>query len=150
MKVAKNILPIVVIVAIVAAAAWLYIESVTQPGYYGLPVVACVDPTEPILQNFSFNLQITMAGKNVPLSGTIGHDPGDCLRVIHTDDASGMVFVQSNFATKIYTLGEFFNVWHKVLTPGGQTVQVFVNGNPVTTAENTPLTASTTISAVYR
>lgn len=150
MKVAKNILPIVVIVAIVAAAAWLYIESVTQPGYYGLPVVACVDPTEPILQNFSFNLQITMAGKNVPLSGAIGHDPGDCLRVIHTDDASGMVFVQSNFATKIYTLGEFFNVWHKVLTPGGQTVQVFVNGNPVTTAENTPLTASTMISVVYR
>ena len=138
------------VLAIVAVAAWLYIESVTQPGYYGLPVVACIDPTEPILQNFSFNLQITMAGENVPLSGAIGHDPGDCLRAIHTDDASGVVFVQSNYATKIYTLGEFFNVWHKVLAPGGQTVRIFVNGNPVTTAENTPLTASTTISVIYQ
>ncbi len=150
MKVTKIILPVVVVLAIVAAAAWLYIKSITQPGYYGLPVVACIDPTEPILQNFSFKLQITMVGKNMPLSGTIGHDPGDCLRVIHTDDASGVVFVQSNYAAKIYTLGEFFNVWHRVLTPGGQTVHVFVNGSSVTTAENTPLTASTTISVVYQ
>jgi hypothetical protein len=150
MKYAKRLLPLVLFLAIVAASAWLYIRSVTQPGYYGLPVVACIDPTEPILQNFSFNLQITMAGKNVPLSPAIGHDPGDCLRVIHTDDASGKVFVQSNFATKIYTLGEFFNVWHKVLTPGGQKVQVYVNGSLVTTAENTPLTASTTISVIYQ
>jgi hypothetical protein len=46
-------------------------------------------------------------------------------------------------------LGGFFNVWHKVLTPGGQKVQVYVNGQLVTTAENTPLTPSTTISVIY-
>lgn len=146
----KHFLPLASLIVIIIAGAWLYVKSTAQPGYYGLPVVACIDPTEPILQNFSFNLQITMAGKNVPLSGAIGHDPGDCLRAIHTDDTSGVVFVQSNYATKTYTLGEFFNVWHKVLMPGGQTVKVFVNGNPVTTAENTPLTASTTISVVYQ
>ena len=120
MKVTKIILPVVVVLAIVAAAAWLYIKSITQPGYYGLPVVAGIHRHVPILQNFSFKLQITMVGKNMPLSGIIGHDPGDCLRVIHTDDASGVVFVQSNYAAKIYTLGEFFNVWHRRLMPAGR------------------------------
>jgi len=149
MKIIKYFLPIVLLFLVVVIAVWLYVKSTTQPGYYGLPVVSCVDPTEPLLQNFSFDLQITMAGKNVPLDPTIGHDPGDCLRIIHTNDASGTVFVQSNSATASYTLGEFFNVWHKVLTPGGQTVQVFVNGQPVASAENTLLVASTTISVVY-
>lgn len=150
MRFAKRFFPIVLFVAAGAVAFSFYRNAITQSGYYGLPAVSCVDPTEPILQDFSFNLQITMAGKNVPLDPAIGHDPGDCLRVIHTNDMSGKVFVQSNFAAKTYTLGEFFNVWHKTLVPGGKTVRVLVDGTPVATAENTPLVASTTIDVVYK
>ena len=108
----KKFLLALAVLVLAAAAFALYRWAVGAPGYYGLPAVACVDSTRPLVQDFSFTLHLDINGQNVPLNPNIGHDPGKCLRVIYTDDASGTVRVRANDATA-YTLADFFEVWHK-------------------------------------
>ncbi|HZZ99516.1 MAG TPA: hypothetical protein VFK07_02280 [Candidatus Paceibacterota bacterium] len=153
----KSVLLIVIIV-IGGVASCLYTTAQNQAGYYGLPVVACVDYTLPMTQKYHLTINITADGKNVPLDTNIGHDPGNCLRVIHTDDASGIVKITANDSDQ-YTLGDFFNVWHKQFSAQefmgyiigtGHHLSVAVNGRMVSTLEDTPLHPNETISIVYR
>ncbi len=154
----KKVLILIPLVAAIIAGYWFWKQSQTAPGYYGLPVVACIDTTEPIVQNFSFRLKISINGQDVPLDSNIGHDPGQCLRSIHTNDSSGVVLVQSN-NQNIYTLKDFFNVWHKNFTSAelmgyvsgnGHKISVSVNGASVNTTEQTPIHANDSIEVVYR
>lgn len=154
----KKILIILPIIIIVIAGVWFWKQSQTAPGYYGLPVVACIDTTEPIVQNFSFQLRISINGENVPLDSNIGHDPGQCLRSIYTDNSSGTVLIQSN-NQNVYTLEDFFNVWHKNFTAtelmgyvvgNGHKITVYVNGLNVNTLETTPLRSGDSIEVIYQ
>ena len=154
----KRWLIIVPLAAVVAAALWIYGAAERQAGYYGLPVVACIDPTLPVRQNFSLKIQINISGKDVPLAPGIGHDPGKCLRAIHTNDSSGTVFIVSNDSDRPYTLMDFFNVWHERFsstellghfTTATHSLQVFVDGVPVKTFADTLLKANQTILIRY-
>ena len=154
----KKVFLIIVVVAIGITATWLYITAQNQAGYYGLPVVACVDSTLPVTQNYSFTLRLTADSKNIPLDANIGHDPGNCLRVIHTNDASGTVHVTSN-DRQTYTIEDFFQVWHKQFSDhefmgyvvnDGHHLSITVNGRAVSTLETTPLHSGDVVSIVYR
>lgn len=123
----------------VALAVWFYDASFIQTDYARLPTVSCIDPTKPITEEFHVSLTITLNGLSYPLEPTIGHDYGNCLRVIHTNDASGTVYIQSNNAHKVYTLGNFFETWHKIFdknqvvgkfTDKMHTISVFINNVP--------------------
>lgn len=154
----KKIWIIVIFLLILSASYWIWRQARINPGYYGLPAVACVDPTRPLIQNFTFNIKITIDGKNFPIDSAIGHDPGKCLRAIHTEDSSGKVLITSN-NTITYTLQDFFNVWHKNFTPSelmgylavnGRKISVYVNRKAVSTANQTPVRPNDFIEIVYQ
>lgn len=153
----KIISAVILFAAAAADAAALYHRAQEGFEYEGIPAVACYDQTKPLAQNFKITLHITIDGKNYPLDPRIGHDRGNCLRSIYTDDSSGAVMVRSNYAQP-YTLGQFFNVWHKMFSArevlgrqvgDGQYLDVFVNGVKVNTYENTPLTLGADIAIYY-
>jgi len=63
-------------------------------------------------------------------------DPGNCFSILHTDAADGMIHVVST-KVRIFTLGNFFDVWGQPLGrnrvgPATGPVTVFVNGRPYT------------------
>jgi hypothetical protein len=155
---AKKWLAVIPLTVVVIGAAYLYRQASTQASFLGLPTVPCVDPTKPVLQNYSLNISIFIQGKPYPLAPSIGHDPGNCLRDIHTNDGSGLVYIEANDMDQ-YTLGNFFETWRKTFNSGqlaehavtsGHSLQVFVNGTAVSTFESTPLVPGSTIGVVYR
>ncbi len=130
----------------------------TQSSFLGLPTVPCFNPTESVTQNYTFHISISIDGSNYPLAGDIGHDPGNCLRVVHTEDASGLVYVQTNDHVT-YTLQNFFQAWRKTFTVtqfdsyeagNGHTLSVYLNGESEADIVNTPLLPNSTIEVVYR
>jgi hypothetical protein len=132
---------------LVLAAFWLDASANRQTKYLGLPPTPCIDPTRPLRQDFAFTLRITIDGRPRALDAGIGHDYGNCLHVLHTEDASGLVRLQAN-DDDAYTLGDFFNTWHWPFGPrlllgheleAGQRIQVKVNGAQVETFEQTVL-----------
>lgn len=115
-------------------SSWLYFHTNDQINYQGLPPVACIDGTKLILQNFPIHLNIFENNQPYMIPDTIGHDPGNCLRVIHTNNNSGFVFITAN-DKKNYTLEDFFNVWHKTypyLDTTNQNISIFVENKKVT------------------
>lgn len=146
------------LVVITILSWWFYQSSKTQADYFGLPTVSCIDPTQAIKEEFTFNLKITINGEDFPLSPTIGHDPAECLREIYTNDSSGVVYVASNDQEK-FTLGDFFNVWRESFNKdqlfgnqavNGHTIEVLVNGQKVNTFDDTELTPNYQIEIIYR
>jgi len=97
------VLPLIVAVV---GAVYLYRQADTQASFLGLPTVPCLDPTKPVLQNYTLTVSISVEGRPYPLLPAIGHDPGNCLRAIHTEDGSGRIYVETN-DTNRYTLGNF-------------------------------------------
>lgn len=121
------------------AAAYLNQAAIRGSAYLGLPTVPCLDPAKPLIQSYDFNLLIKVKGNVLPLDGAIGHDFGNCLHDLHTDDANGIVHFDSNYNYQP-NLGQFFDVWHKTLsdhqfvertTDGGHSLEVTVNGYTV-------------------
>lgn len=148
----------IIAAAIATTALWFALSANKETGYYGLPAVSCINPALRLVQDFSLTIKININGADYPLAPDIGHDPGKCLRVIRTDDASGKVIVQSNDNNQ-YVLRDFFEVWRKkflktevlgYFTDGGRKINVSVNGQPVPTYENTPLTPGRLIEIDYR
>lgn len=150
---------IVPLVLILIIGAWiLYQQSLTQSSYNGLPTVPCIDTTQPITQSYSFHITITIHNQNFPLDTTIGHDYGKCLHDIFVKDTSGTVFVETN-VNEAFTLGDFFNVWHKTFDAqqlmsyvigNGHSCDVFVNGERINTYNNTPIKPHEDIQIVYK
>jgi len=138
-------------------AVWMNAHAQEQSVYQGLPSAPCMDPTKPIVQQYAVSIALYNGFKEERLSPTIGHDPGNCLRVLSTNDTSGRVFVRTN-DTKQFTLNDFFEVWHKnFLFPSfkdqtfssAPTIIVSVNGKRVKTQGDTPLKQGETISVSY-
>ncbi len=130
----------------------------TQSNFLGLPTVPCFNTKEPTTQNYTLHISISVNGADYPLRGNIGHDPGNCLRVVHTEDASGLVYVQTNDRVT-YTLQNFFQAWRKTFTAtqfdsyeagNGHALSVSLNGSPQGDIVNTPLLPDATIDVVYR
>ena len=71
----KKIYIVIPIIVAVAAGFWFWRQSQVAPGYYGLPVVACIDSTRPIIQDFSFKIKIVISGKDFSIDPNMGHDP---------------------------------------------------------------------------
>lgn len=144
-------------IALVVVSWKLYTQAVAQGTYNALPTVPCIDDTKKIVKSFTLRVSIRIYGKKFPLDKTIGHDHGNCLRAIHTMDTSGEVTVSYNFYQP-FTLGNFFEVWHKKFTTSqlfeysakGHKLQVFVNGVQVTSAyESILLAPNQNISIIY-
>lgn len=152
----KIILIILGLSAIVIGSFILNTIAKSQATYEGLPTVPCLDYTKPILEDFTFTIHMTVNGKSFPLDSRIGHDYGNCLHNIYTNDSSGKVFVSSN-DVQDFTLGQFFDVWHKTFSKdqllayqktNGYVISVKVNNNPVTTYRDTILHPNDTIEVV--
>ncbi len=146
------------LIGVFALAVIFFGNAQTQSSFLGLPTVPCFNTTEPTTQNYTLHISISVNGANYPLAGDIGHDPGNCLRVVHTEDASGLVYVQTNDHVT-YTLQNFFQAWRKTFTAtqfdsyetgNGHTLSVLLNGNPQGNIVNTPLLPDATIDVVYR
>lgn len=150
----KKLLIIIPIVFILIASWVLYKNSLHLASYEGLTTVPCFDPTQPIKQNYSFSLSIVIDNKPYPLESQIGHDFGKCLHVLYTNDATGTVNVRAN-DINTYTLGQFFDVWHKTMNKNQLiqylgNVKVEVNGKPVQTIRDTVLSSGEQITIIYQ
>ncbi len=146
------------LLAVIILAFFFYSKSITNSSYNGLPTVPCIDQTLPIKENFSFHIAISINGNNYPIETTIGHDYGQCLHSIYVNDSSGTVIVKSN-TVQNYTLGNFFQVWHKTFNKNQifdyqasntHSIRVLVNGNDVQTFENTILHSGDNIEVIYQ
>lgn len=144
-------------VFILGLAIYFDVAVQNEPNYLGVPAVPCIDPTLPILRRLTFTVRLTIKGRAVQIPATIGHDPGQCLRVMHTDDASGKVTIQSNDVYG-YTLGDFFETWGKIFNAkqvfnyeaeNGHHIDVRVNGKPVDTYDATPIMPNAVIEVDY-
>lgn len=150
-----SIIPLVIAIIL---GWWFADTSNLTASYNGLPTVPCIDPTKKIILNYTFHVAISVDNRKFPLDSSIGHDYGNCLRAMHTNDNSGVVYVVST-ENEQYTLGNFFQVWHKtfnsmqfmqyrVMEPNELTV--LVNGKKITTFENTFLHPKDNISIIYQ
>jgi hypothetical protein len=152
----KQLIIIPVIICLVIAW-WLYGLTLHQSSFNGIPDVPCIDPTKPFLQEYSVYINIQDQTNNLKLDTNIGHDPGNCLKVIHTNDASGIVFIQSN-DNYPYTLGNFFQVWHKNFSTqqflshnlDQGHLDIMVNGQQVESTPDIPLIQNSKIEITYR
>ena len=82
------------------------------------------------------HLAILEAGNQVTVPANIGIVDDTCLYWLHTHDDSGEIHMEAP-KPQVFTLGEFFDVWHRALsrhrignraTASGQTMRVYVNG----------------------
>ena len=119
--------------------------------------IPCFSVNRPVRQAFQVKIRIKMDGRTYPLDPTIGQD-GKCLHDIFTTDRSGVVHIRSN-QTSPYTLGDFFSVWKKPFSDhelfntsvlGTHSLQVLINGKPVSSYEDTQLMPNQKIDIIYR
>lgn len=156
-QMSKKMLLGILFLLILFTAGFLYKQSLSESIYLGIPTVPCQDYTQPIRQQFTFSLSIHINGQPYPLDANIGHDFGKCLHALYTNDTSGKVYVAAN-DTNTYTLGQFFDVWRKTFNDAQimqyplttkDTVEIFVNGQKVTTGRSTPLLPNEKIELIY-
>ncbi len=146
------------IVCIFLGAWYLYQSALTSSVYQGLPTVPCFDTTQPVRQAFQVHITITVDGQPYPLEPRIGYDYGKCMHTMYTTDASGVVYIRAN-DTSTYTLGQFFDVWHKTFSntqimtykvESGHRVHILVNGKEVNSGRETPLRPNDVITISYQ
>jgi len=71
---------------------------------------------EHFTQHVHVNLRIDINGEQVPVPANVGIRPGDCLYWLHTHDGSGTVHVEAPIRDRVFTLGQFFQVWGRNLS----------------------------------
>lgn len=152
-----KLLSVVPLAAILVASVYFYGSASTNPDYLGLATAPCIDSTKPTLVKYSLHVGITVDGAPVPLDPDIGHDYGNCMRAVYTNDSSGTVYIESQYAEK-YTLGDLFNVWKKTfdqnqigshVAGNGKSISVVQNGFEVSTFEKTVMDPNDSIQIVY-
>jgi hypothetical protein len=107
-------------------------------------------PVEQLAYHIHAHLQVYVNGQSRSLPGAIGmvgpvaqqtpngpfYSAQTCIYWLHTHTSDGIIHIESPTA-RIYTLGNFFNIWHQplsssqVATASGR-VSAFVNGKPWT------------------
>lgn len=154
----KVAISFVVLVCCLVGGWYLYEQAVANSSYEGLPTVACQDSTKPILTSFQFSLSIFIDGRQMELPANIGHDYGSCLHEMFVKDSSGTVYVRSN-AKANFTIGQFFDEWHKAFTKeqvmqypigNGHTLRLIVNGKEVTTSREASIAPNDRIQLNYQ
>ena len=154
----KQIFGVALLLGILGTAYVLYRQAVVSPIFLGLPTVPCIDTTKSLGESYTLRVSITIDGKPYPLDGAIGHDYGNCLRSIYTNDKTGTVYVKAN-NKNVFTLGDFFSVWKKVFSASqlmqyqvgnGHELVVTVDGQTVSTFERTELSPDASINISYR
>lgn len=135
----------------------------TTKGGLGQPVdgIAC-STSEQLVYHIHSHLTLIVNGQEIAVPLGIGITPptqvvsgfvnsGGCFYSLHTHDATGIIHVESP-VQKVYTLGDFFDVWGEPLGPRGMAgyqgqVNAFINGKPYTgDPRNIPLTAHAEIT----
>ena len=140
----------IVLIAIVIVAVVLALpkggNAVGLPGYLD----RCVTGT--LAYHSHPGLSIVANGTSVTIPSGVGIQ-GACNRPIHTHDASGTLHVETDDATRDYTLHDFFLLWGNQendpqraifnstqlfggKTIAGHTLTMTVNGNPDTSFQN--------------
>jgi len=103
-------------------------------------------PTEQLLYHIHIHLEVWVDGRLYAIPAGVGipgsqsvetnvgpvAEGGRCLYWLHTHTADGVIHVESPLR-RIYTLGNFFDVWHQSLSAGGVAsatgkVTAFFNG----------------------
>ncbi len=153
----KGVTIFIIFVLIGISSFFLYQRELKQATYVGLPTVPCIDETLPIVQQYTITIRIIIHGQLYPLSPAIGHDYGNCLHDIYTSSANGTVHIRAN-DNESFTLGQFFDVWHKAFTKDqiiayqtgkSHHITVVVNNKTVATYRSTPLVKHDTITISY-
>ena len=141
--IARHILPVVLLVALVASAIALAApQYLTSPRTFDTATTS-VDRDQLLTRYLSSHdqlayhihptLRILVDGNEIPVPANIGIEPDGRSRYIHTHDATGVIHVESPIQVD-FTFGDFMKIWGKRLdqqcfdTYCG-TVTVSVNGN---------------------
>lgn len=130
----------------------------TTAGGQGAPVdsIGC-STTEQLVYHIHSHLALYISGRQTAVPMGIGIVPprqvtqnfvtgGKCFYWLHTHDATGIIHIESP-SQRVYTLGDFFDVWGRPLSATGLLghkgpVTVFVNGKRYTgNPRNIALTA---------
>jgi hypothetical protein len=98
------------------------------------------EPLEQLVFHIHAHIQVYVNGEQRLIPPSIGfgsHDGSFCISWLHTHDTSGVVHIESP-VQRVYTLGDFFDVWGVTLTSGQVasetgTITAYLNGELVTT-----------------
>jgi hypothetical protein len=84
---------------------------------HGAPVIDGIKcEPEHLESHYHAHLTLLRDGKQVKVPALIGIDlQHQCLYWLHTHDATGIMHIESP-DKRTYTLGQFFDVWHKALS----------------------------------
>lgn len=92
----------------------------TSSGGQGQPVsgISC-DSAEQFVYHVHAHLFILLNGSPVPISAQVGIPAGrQCFYWMHTHDNSGVIHIESP-TQRLYTLGQFFDIWGQPLGRNG-------------------------------
>lgn len=111
-----------------------------QSLFGGLPIdgIQC-NSSEGAAEHIHAHLQIFDRGKALTVPASVGIPPGGgCLYWIHTHAAGGYIHIESP-VVRSFTLGQFFDIWDRELSPAradgavaprGKTLYVWIDGKP--------------------
>ena len=142
----KLLAALIILVVMALLAVVLNNRAVQSAQYLGLPTVPCINPDKPIVQNYDLTVRVVEDSQPVTLPATLGHDFGHCLHAIHTEDSSGRVHIESNYADQL-TLGQLFDVW-KVTFNDQQIGSHFTDATHILTVTVDGRTVATNLRAV--
>src|SRR5919204_2866518 len=101
-----------------AGAYFAFNHSHTAAGQPGAPIDGISCQSEMLNYHIHAHLTLYKDGKPVPLPAQVGIPYSQaisgqhyCLYWLHTHDASGVIHIESPTA-RLYTLGQFFDIWH--------------------------------------
>lgn len=117
------VLPAVVAVLLVVVAAALVVIYITSKPQTAQAISGITCDTQEHVDSTSVHyhahLTILYQGTDVTIPAQIGiPDQGNCIYWMHTHDTTGVIHVEAPKAkAKDFTLGEFFAIWQKPLSP---------------------------------
>ena len=140
----------VVTIVVLAVVAFTGGRAKTQAGIHGAAQGATVDgiqcqTSEQAAYHIHAHLAVFVSGASRAVPAGVGIpgpqqvvsgfvEGGKCLYWLHTHDATGIIHIESP-VQRIYTLGEFFDIWGRTLSTGqadgdSGKLTVYVNGKP--------------------
>ena len=122
---------LIAILLLLGVTAYLLLTYVAPGG--GLPCVS----GEGRAYHWHTDLRITSGGNPVTIPGNIGIS-FTCMEVLHTHTTDGRIHIEPDTPeqARVYTIGEFFQVWRK---PFGSPTRMLVNGTLVSPSANVGL-----------
>jgi len=123
--------------------------------------ISC-DTMEHFKMHIHAHLDIFINGEAYPVTSNIGIIPDQCIYWLHTHDDTGVIHIESP-EERIFTLGEFFDIWGEKFSNTGifdntieegdnNALNVYVNGKQVnsgTDFRQIPIKAHDEIAIIY-